>query len=162
MAEIAESDLREAKEDLDRIDYSTMTAGELADHIIVTHHVFLRRELPRLFDLLGKVVAAHGPRHPELAKLCNTLTDLRQELESHMIKEERVLFPLVKQLEEARAPFPIHCGTVENPIRVMVHEHRTVGLRPCNRCGSSPTDTGARERLCIIRGPLRRPCATRD
>jgi regulator of cell morphogenesis and NO signaling len=45
-----------------------------------------------------------------------------------MMKEERVLFPLVKQLEEARAPFPIHCGTVENPIRVMVHEHETVGL----------------------------------
>ena len=128
VAEIAESDLREAKEDLDRIDYSAMSAGELADHIIATHHVFLRRELPRLFDLLGKVVAAHGARHPELAKLSNTLTDLRQELESHMMKEERVLFPLVKQLEEARAPFPIHCGTVENPIRVMVHEHETVGL----------------------------------
>ena len=128
VAEIAESDLREAKADLERIDYSAMSAGELADHIIVTHHVFLRRELPRLFDVMGKVVAAHGARHPELAKLCNTLTDLRQELESHMIKEERVLFPLVKQLEEARAPFPIHCGTVENPIRVMVHEHETVGL----------------------------------
>ena len=44
-----------------------------------------------------------------------------------MIKEERILFPLIKQLELAQAPFPIHCGTVENPIRVMEHEHETVG-----------------------------------
>ena len=128
VAEIAESDLREENEDFDRIHCSAMTAGALADHIMETHHAFLRRELPRLLDLMDKVVAAHGARHPELANLCNTFTDLRQELESHMIKEERVLFPLVKQLEAARAPFPIHCGTVENPIRVMEHEHETVGL----------------------------------
>ena len=44
-----------------------------------------------------------------------------------MIKEERILFPLIKRLEAAQAPFPIHCGTVENPIRVMEHEHQTVG-----------------------------------
>ncbi len=45
----------------------------------------------------------------------------------HLMKEERVLFPLVKQLEAAREPFSIHCGTVENPIRVMEHEHETAG-----------------------------------
>ena len=127
MAEIAESDLREVNEDFDRIDGSAMTAGELADHIVGTHHAFLRRELPSLCDLMDKVAAAHGATHPELADLSSTLTDLRQELESHMIKEERVLFPLIKQLEAARELFPIHCGTVENPIRVMEHEHETVG-----------------------------------
>ena len=127
MAEIAESDLLEAKEDLDQIDYSAMAAGELADHIVETHHAFLRDELPRLFDLMEKVVAAHGAGHPELTQIANTFSELRQELESHMIKEERILFPLIKQLELAQAPFPIHCGSVENPIRVMEHEHETVG-----------------------------------
>jgi len=127
MAEIAESDLRAAEESPDRPDYSAMTGGDLADHIVETHHAFLRRELPRLFDLMDKVIAAHGARHPELTNVCNTYTELRAELESHMIKEERVLFPLIKQLEAARALFPIHCGTVANPIRVMEHEHETVG-----------------------------------
>lgn len=127
MAEIAESDLREPKEDLGQIDYSAMAAGELADHIVETHHAFLRSELPRLSELMGRVAVAHGGRHPELTELGSTFSDLRQELESHMIKEERILFPLIKQLESARAPFPIHCGTVENPIRVMEHEHATVG-----------------------------------
>jgi regulator of cell morphogenesis and NO signaling len=126
VAELAESDLKEADDEFVRFDCSAMTSSELADHIVEAHHAFLRRELPRLFDLMGKVIAAHGARHPELADLGQTLTDLRHELESHMFKEERVLFPLIKQLEAAQAPFPVHCGTVENPIRVMEHEHESV------------------------------------
>jgi regulator of cell morphogenesis and NO signaling len=127
VAELAESDLREMNQSYDEIDFFAIAAGELADHIVETHHAFLRSELPRLFDLMKKVLAAHGERHSELSYLTDIFADLRQELESHMIKEERVLFPLVKQLEAARAPFPIHCGSVENPIRVMEHEHETVG-----------------------------------
>ena len=127
LAEIAESDRQGAKEDVDRVDYSAMSASNLADHIVSTHHVYLRQELPRLAELIDKVVAAHSGNHPELVDLRLTFAALRQELEMHLMKEERVLFPLVKQLEVALEPFSIHCGTVENPIRVMEHEHETAG-----------------------------------
>ena len=127
VAEIAESDMRGAKEDLDHVDYSAMSAGNLADHIVASHHVYLRREMPRLAELIDKVVAAHSAKHPELFDLRRTFAELHQELESHLMKEERVLFPLVKQLEAALEPFSIHCGTVENPIRVMEHEHDSAG-----------------------------------
>ena len=82
---------------------------------------------PGCYVLMAKVFAAHGARHSELSYLTDVFADLRHELESHMFKEERILFPLIKRLEAARAPFPVHCGTVENPIRVMEHEHQTVG-----------------------------------
>jgi len=127
VAEIAESDLRGAKEDLNRVDYSAMSAGNLADHIVASYHVYLRRELPRLAELIDKVVAAHSAKHPELFDLRRTFAELHQELESHLMKEERVLFPLVKQLEAALEPFSIHCGTVDYPIRVMEHEHDSTG-----------------------------------
>ena len=127
LAEITESDLRAAKENLERVDYSSMPAGDLADHIVATHHVYLRQELPRLSGLIDKVLAAHSAQHPELVDLRQTFAALHQELEMHLMKEERVLFPLVKQLEAALEPFSIHCGTVENPIRVMEHEHESAG-----------------------------------
>jgi regulator of cell morphogenesis and NO signaling len=127
LAEIAESDQRGAKEDMDRVDYSAMSASNLADHIVASHHVYLRQELPRLSELIDKVVAAHSAKHPELVELRLTFAALRQELEMHLMKEERVLFQLVKQLEAALEPFSIHCGMVENPIRVMEHEHETAG-----------------------------------
>ena len=127
LAELAESDQRGASEDADRVDYSAMSASSLADHIVSTHHAYLYEELPRLAGLIDKVVAAHSGNHPELVDLRRTFAALQQELEMHLMKEERVLFPLVKQLEAARQPFSIHCGTVENPIRVMEHEHDSAG-----------------------------------
>lgn len=128
ITEIVEDDRRSVEETARSIDYSAMALSALAEDIVRTHHAFLRRELPRLSNLADKVVSAHGGGHPELADLRDTLTGLRQELELHMVKEERVLFPLIGQLEAAKTPFPMHCGTVNNPIRVMEHEHETAGL----------------------------------
>jgi regulator of cell morphogenesis and NO signaling len=127
VAEIAESDQRAESDDPELIDYSALSASELADHIVASHHAYLRQELPRLLLLIDKVVEAHATNHPELAELRQTLAELHQELEVHLVKEEWVLFPLVKQLEAARGPFPMHCGTVDNPIRVMEHEHESAG-----------------------------------
>jgi len=127
LAELAESDAEGSVAEEDRVDWGAVSGSKLVDHIVKTHHAYLRQELPRLTDLIDKVVAAHAAKHPELHDVRATFAGLRQELESHMIKEEVVLFPLVKQLEAAQAPFPIHCGTVGNPIRVMEHEHEAVG-----------------------------------
>jgi regulator of cell morphogenesis and NO signaling len=127
LSQLADSDLRNADEDADRVDYPAMSAGELADVIVSTHHRYLRSELPRLSELIDKVAAAHRRAHPELEDVRGTFSGLRQELETHLLKEERVLFPLIKQLEEAQAPFPIHCGSVNNPIHVMEHEHENAG-----------------------------------
>jgi regulator of cell morphogenesis and NO signaling len=128
--QIAESDAADTAAGAggeDRVDFAAMTASALADHVEATHHAYLRRELPRLTALIDKVAAAHGARHPELADLHGTFAGLRSELEQHMMKEERVLFPLVRRLEGATEPFPIFCGSVENPIRVMCHEHDDAG-----------------------------------
>jgi regulator of cell morphogenesis and NO signaling len=124
LGELAESDHSDPNGDAaDRADFTSMAPGDLADHIVETHHAYLRRELPRLADLLDKVVSAHGGRHSELHAVRETFADLREELESHMLKEERELFPLVKRLEWALGRFPISWGSVGDPLRVMRHEH---------------------------------------
>lgn len=104
----------------------------LADHIERTHHAYLRQNLPRVADLLAKVRRAHDPRHgPMLAELEKEFTGLRGELEAHLLKEERVLFPLIRDLERfARgetAEFHAPCGSVRNPIRQMEREHVEAG-----------------------------------
>lgn len=111
----------------DAADWSTAPMGELADHIEATHHAYLRRELPRLAGLLEKVVAAHGDRHPELWDVRMVFAGLKAELENHMLKEERILFPMVRQLERAATLPRFHCGSVGNPIVVMEHEHDAAG-----------------------------------
>jgi regulator of cell morphogenesis and NO signaling len=44
-----------------------------------------------------------------------------------MLKEEQILFPMVRELEQAQGAPAFHCGTVRNPIAVMEHEHDDVG-----------------------------------
>lgn len=43
------------------------------------------------------------------------------------MKEERILFPIIRQLETAATLPSFHCGSVTNPIRVMEHEHDDAG-----------------------------------
>jgi regulator of cell morphogenesis and NO signaling len=108
-------------------DWSEGPAAELIDHIISTHHAYLRTELPRLADLFVKVARVHGARHPEVGDCNEVFNGLRAELESHMFKEEQILFPMIREMEEARSTGGVHCGTVQNPIRVMEMEHDHAG-----------------------------------
>ncbi len=128
LAEIRQSDRDDSADGSVEIDFAAMSATALADHIEQTHHTYLKRELPRLAELLDKLLAHHGDRHPELIDVRTTFRRLHEELASHMFKEERVLFPLVRQLESATRPFAMHCGSVANPIRVMEHEHDDAGV----------------------------------
>ena len=115
----------------DDTDWSQMSLMRLIDDIVKRHHAYLRERLPLLARMIDRVVAAHGDRHSELQAVREVFTTLQNELTSHMMKEERVLFPIIIELERAAAggrPAPqFHCGSVTYPIAVMEHEHDDAG-----------------------------------
>jgi len=107
-------------------DWMAASLTDLCAHIVSVHHAYLLDELPRLRQLVDKVVRAHGDGHPELAGVEETFAALSYELVEHMAKEEQVLFPACVALEHgAGGPFPF--GSVGNPIAAMLHEHDAVG-----------------------------------
>lgn len=108
-------------------DWSTASLGDLIDHIVTKHHAYLRTELPRLSQMGEKVARVHGERFTWLPKCHRTFEGLRAELEQHMMKEERVLFPMIKELENANGEVSLHCGNLNAPISVMEHEHDNAG-----------------------------------
>jgi regulator of cell morphogenesis and NO signaling len=99
----------------------------LVDHLEATHHAYLRDALPRLVALADKVVGVHGANYPELAIVAGLVHQIRAELEPHLLKEEQVLFPMIRELASANETPTFHCGTLLNPIRVMLSEHDAVG-----------------------------------
>jgi regulator of cell morphogenesis and NO signaling len=120
----------EALEALDEeasTDWPEMGPTELVDHLESTHHVYLRRELPRLEALAEKVASVHGGRHGELLDLLADVKELREELEPHLDKEEQVLFPMIRQVGAADGPVALDCGSLRNPISVMLMEHDAAG-----------------------------------
>ena len=108
-------------------EWSTMEAAELVDHLESTHHRYLWEELPRLSALVTKIVSAHGERHPELSAIAACYEKVRADLEPHLIREERVLFPMIRELVVAQSAPSFHCGTLQNPISMMLREHDAVG-----------------------------------
>jgi regulator of cell morphogenesis and NO signaling len=107
------------------------TLSDLIQRVVDVHHAFTRSELDRLLPLAAKVLNRHGEKHPELAELAQQVAQLAEEMEPHMMREERVLFPYIAGLEVARAkggitPRPMF-GTVANPIRAMMMEHDAAG-----------------------------------
>ena len=134
-------------------DWTTMTAAELVGHIVATHHQYLWAELPRLTELVEKVARVHGASHPELHEVETVFDDLRTDLEPHMLKEERVLFPMIRELSVATTPPAFHCGTLRNPISVMLAEHDRAGellarLRNLMQGYAPPVDACASYEAC--------------
>jgi len=72
-------------------------------------------------------------------------TGLAQELATHMMKEETVLFPYIVRMEKAaveRQPvLPPPFGSVQNPVAMMTHEHDDAGdaLRQMSRISNGYT-----------------------
>jgi len=78
-------------------DWRCAPLTELVTHIVSTHHAYLDKELPQLGDLVLKILRVHGVHHPELSRVHKLFSALKAELESHLIKEEEVLFPLITE-----------------------------------------------------------------
>ena len=111
-------------------DCANMPLTQLADHIEQTHHAYLRRALPAIHQMSARVAERHGEAKPELRELFTVFDGLCEELASHMQKEERVFFPIVRQLD-AQGGGDLNaasdCDGVQQPIVELEHEHEDAG-----------------------------------
>lgn len=110
------------------LDPATCPLAELTQHIRDVHHASLYRELPELWELMREAAAARAPDAGDARSVARLFGRLRATLESHLRKEDSVLFPFVEGLERARAagePPPAHAfGPLRLPIEILEGEHR--------------------------------------
>lgn len=104
-------------------DWRRASLEELCSHIVEIHHGRLRRDLPRIDELLARTVRVHAAGHPALRDLQRAFGVIRARLEGRLEDEEKVLFPSCVALERQGIP-------IED---VLIHanedEHRDVGER---------------------------------
>ena len=86
--------------------------SDIIDHILPRYHDTHRRQLEELVPLAEKVAGVHAGKFP--AEVLSLLHTIQNELLSHMMKEERILFPMLKQGAGRAAAMPV---------RMMMHEH---------------------------------------
>lgn len=80
-------------------DWENASFSDLIDHVVNTHHAYLNEELPKLSQLVKTIYRVHGSNHNELSKVYKLFHTLKMELEEHLIKEEEIVFPLIKEYE---------------------------------------------------------------
>lgn len=103
----------------------------LANYIVKVHHKYVAENIPLISEFTGKIARVHGERHKELLKIAYLFSEVAEELQHHMMKEERILFPYIERLQTAfknkssigSSPF----GTIRNPIAMMEMEHENAG-----------------------------------
>jgi regulator of cell morphogenesis and NO signaling len=115
----------------DNQNYNQWELDFLADYIVNVHHTYVAENMPMLLEFTQKIGHVHGERHPELLKIADLFSDVANELQGHMMKEEQILFPYIKKMvavskqDSVLEPSPF--GTVRNPISMMEMEHESAG-----------------------------------
>lgn len=91
---------------------------ELIEYILTRYHDTHREQLPELIQISERVERVHGGHTACPAGLSAHLSRMADELETHMAKEERILFPMITRGMGAMAA---------GPVSVMRHEHEDHG-----------------------------------
>jgi regulator of cell morphogenesis and NO signaling len=115
-----ELDAEAARSD-DVVRWEQRSPAELADHIEAHYHAALRRDVPPLIEAARKVERVHAEKAEVPAGLADELAAFWEEMQSHMHKEEKVLFPMLRRGVRGAAVAP--------PVAVMMHEHDDHALR---------------------------------
>ena len=121
----------------DSHNYKEWSPDLLIDYIEQRHHRFVRSKLPEIETYAKKVAKVHGERNPELNDILREFMMLKDELLSHLEKEEQLLFPYIKELVEIdRADEKMDkepdFGRVEDPVKMMEVEHDEAGEAMAN------------------------------
>jgi regulator of cell morphogenesis and NO signaling len=119
------------KDNNSAIDFEKMNLAQLSDYIVHTHHAYVKNEMPQIHAYLEKVSSKHGERHPELYKIFQIFSAVKEEMEGHMKKEELILFPRIKELQKLTdnesAHLRLNITYLQSPITVMEQEHDHAG-----------------------------------
>lgn len=125
-------------------DWAKESPSKLVDYVVGKHHFYLNKELPIISELTLKILKVHGDKHTELFEVHRLFNNLRTELEGHLVKEEKFIFPMIKEYEENKINSDKE--KLLNDLRELEDEHTGAGdiikeLRKVTDHYNTPKDT---------------------
>jgi regulator of cell morphogenesis and NO signaling len=109
--------------------FNDMNLTDLSNYIVDKHHSYVKKTLQSLENNLYAPAEIKNDS-PNFTSLRNQFDLLKVDLKNHSSKEENILFPYIKYLEECKKsddkPKTTSFGNISNPINVLESEHKTV------------------------------------
>ena len=117
-------------ESTEKSDFEKMDLSDIVDYIETKHHRYVKEYIPIIKQHLEKVISKHGEKYPALEKINSNFQIVAADLVKHMTKEELILFPAIKSLEEPGSGDSCACNvpmSIQAPIKMMEKEHEVAG-----------------------------------
>jgi len=102
--------------------------AQLTEEIEHTHHQWVREIMDSLDQLTAGIAAVWAEEDPRLLRVRELFSMFRQEMTLHLLREERVLFPIIRELEDGGAADEQESGpvSISCPIQCMTREHEAL------------------------------------
>ena len=108
------------------VDWNERSSEDLIYHIVNTHHAKTFQLLKEIDPLLLKIFKVHFYHMPEvLLKIHKLFGQLKAELEEHLIKEEKILFPAMIEFENSKDE--VKKEELAKEIKSFIDEHEAAG-----------------------------------
>ena len=99
----------------------------LTEYIEHVHHAFVREQLPVLLRFAEKVADVHGHQDPHLFDIDALIRELASTVNHHMVNEEELLFPQIRQSERSASRRPDQTDLLLSVIADYADEHERLG-----------------------------------
>jgi regulator of cell morphogenesis and NO signaling len=137
--------------------FTEMNNAQLINYIVVRHHFYVKRAMPIVMMHLEKVVTKHGESYPYMKEVLRLFGKIETEMNSHMQKEELVLFPRILEVERAAKQNQPSCfneNYIGGPLSVMETEHKHAGndldnIRKLTNNYEAPVNACTTFRVCL-------------
>lgn len=99
-----ESDMRQAQQTVvvsNAVSYADWPVDFLTDYIVHVHHAYIKTVAPQLQQALETFARNHEKKYPYFTDIYGAFKKLAAVLHTHMQQEEDVLFPYLRQVNNA-------------------------------------------------------------
>ena len=104
----------------------------LVDYIINIHHAYLQQAIPSLELRLVNFIEGHKKKFPELVNILDAFIELSKVLLPHIRHEEEIIFPYIKQIDNAwrkKEPYGnLFVRTLRKPLTNIEKDHTLISI----------------------------------
>lgn len=114
-------------------DYDKWKPEHLIDHIVGSHHAYVRNQIPVITSYLDQICKAHGNAQPALFEIRKLFAEDANDLMQHLQAEESIVFPMIRDLSPTSSDFAstgcVPMSFFQQMISTMEREHEQEGIR---------------------------------
>lgn len=109
------------------INFNEMKIDKLVDYLSDTQHSYLKNAILRFSVYMKTILKVDSTIHPEVNKISSLISELTELVEQHLIMEEHLLFPYIRDLAKKNGlSSHVEKNLADNPVKKIKLGHSKI------------------------------------